>query len=108
MSPDTSAASEPPIADFVARIHATSEAMVGLRPAIEAGEPWPLAEHFGIEPEAHWGPREVLAHCDEMLPFWIGEMERILAGTEPVPFGRISTDVVRVATIERDLSLIHI
>ena len=31
-------------------------------PSVEAGAPWPLAEHFGTEPEASWGPRELLAH----------------------------------------------
>ena len=79
--------------------------MVALRPALEAGEPWPLAERFGAEPEAHWGPREVLAHCAEMLPYWIGEIERILAGPEPAPYGRVQTDELRIAIIERDRSL---
>ncbi len=32
------------------------------------GGPWPLADDFGTEPEASWGPREVLAHTAEMLP----------------------------------------
>jgi len=35
---------------------------------VTAGEPWPLAEDYGTGPEASWGPREVLAHVEEMLP----------------------------------------
>jgi hypothetical protein len=41
-----------------------------------------------------------------MLPYWMGELERILAGPPgSVPFGRIGTDAVRLAIIERDRSL---
>ena len=36
---------------------------------------------------------ELLAHVAEMLPYWLGEVERILAGPpEPVPFGRVGSD----------------
>ena len=73
---------------------------------MEAGAPWPLSERFGTEPEASWGPPEALAHIAEMLPFWQGEIERILAGpVEPVPFGRVATDELRIGVIERDRSL---
>jgi alkanesulfonate monooxygenase SsuD/methylene tetrahydromethanopterin reductase-like flavin-dependent oxidoreductase (luciferase family) len=41
-----------------------------------------------------------------MIPFWLGEMERILegaaAGHEPVPFGRVAADPTRIAIIGRD------
>jgi hypothetical protein len=38
-----------------------------------------------------------------MLPYWLGEVERILAGSpDPVPFGRVATDEVRGAIIGRD------
>ncbi len=79
--------------------------------------PWPLAERFDDAPEAEWGPTEVLAHVAEMIPFWQGEIERIIAGAatqarprggglrEPVPFGRVATDGVRLAILERDRSL---
>ena len=78
-----------------------------LRPAIEQGAPWPMAERFGHEPEASWGPPEVLAHVAEMMSFWLGETGRILeAGAdEPVPFGRVATDDVRIGIIGRDRSL---
>ena len=105
MTPPDSTTVDPVIADALARLDAASKAIVALRPAIEAGEPWPLADRFGAEPEAHWGPREVLAHCEEMLPYWIGEIERILAGPEPAPYGRTQEDAIRIATIQRDRTL---
>lgn len=105
MTPPDSATVDPVIADALARLDAASNAIVSLRPAIEAGDPWALADRFGAEPEAHWGPREVLAHCEEMLPYWIGEIERILAGPEPAPYGRTQEDSIRIATIQRDRTL---
>jgi hypothetical protein len=96
---------DPTIAAYVRRLRVASEAMVALQDGIQAGEPWPLAAVFGAEPEAQWGPREVLAHCAEMLPYWSGELERILAGREPAPYGRTQEDAIRTATIERDRTL---
>jgi hypothetical protein len=88
------------------RLQTARTALTVLEPRILAGEPWPLAEAFGTEPEASWGPREVLAHLAEMLPFWLGELERVVdGGAEPVPFGRIADDRNRVALIERDRTL---
>ena len=42
-----------------------------------------------------------------MLPYWLGEVERILAGPPgvAVPFGRIGTDAQRISRIEQDRSL---
>ena len=90
------------------RIAAARRAYADLEPRVLAGEPWPLAAAFGTEPEASWGPREVLAHVEEMLPFWLGELERIVdpaAAAGPVAFGRTAEDVSRVAIIGRDRSL---
>ncbi len=70
-----------------------------LRDAVEATPPPP------DEPAtAHaWVPREILAHSDEMLPYWMGEVERVLAGRiEPVPFGRTTADEIRTKTVDRD------
>ena len=91
----------------VERIAAARRAYADLAPRVMAGEPWPLAEDYGTGPEASWGPREVLAHVGEMLPFWLGEMERVVDGdgSAPVPFGRIADDAVRIGVIERDRSL---
>lgn len=74
---------------------------------VAAGEPWPLATTFGTEPEASWGPREVLAHVAEMLPFWLGELERVVDGdgNAAVPFGRMADDALRIGLIARDRSL---
>jgi hypothetical protein len=92
--------------DLVDRTLVAGQRLDRLRPAVEAGAPWPLAERFDHAPEASWGPNEVLAHVAEMIPFWLGEVERILAGPpDPVPFGRVGTDPVRIAIIERDRSL---
>jgi hypothetical protein len=80
--------------------------LAATRPDVEAGAPWPLAERFDHEPEAAWGPPEVLAHLAEMLPYWLGEVQRILASPPgPVPFGRVGTDARRIDIIGRDRSL---
>jgi hypothetical protein len=95
-----------PFADQLERLRGARDAFHELRPAVIAGEPWPLARQFGTEPEARWGASEVLAHVAEMLPFWLGEVERILAAsTGPAPFGRFITNELRIATIERDRTL---
>jgi hypothetical protein len=96
--------------DVLARMHAAAARLASTRPAVVQQAPWPLAEHFDESPEALWGPPEVLAHVAEMIPFWQGEMERILAGAaaggaEPVPFGRVATDALRLGVLERDRSL---
>jgi DinB superfamily len=94
------------VADARERLAASRRAYEGLRPRVAAGEPWPLAVAFGTEPEASWGPREVLAHVAEMLPYWLGELERIVEGAPgPVPFGRVSEDPVRIGILARDRTL---
>jgi hypothetical protein len=91
----------------VDRIAAARRGYADLGQRVIAGEPWELAQDYGTGPEASWGPREVLAHVGEMLPFWLGEMERVIDGdgSAPVPFGRTADDAVRLATIERDRTL---
>ncbi len=89
------------------RLDAAVEAMVELGPQLAAGEPWPPSSVVGPGPESSWGPREVLAHVAEMLPFWLGEIELILdasgsGGSSPAAFGRLEEDDVRVAIITRD------
>jgi hypothetical protein len=99
----------PPVADPSERLHAARAAFSTLRPRVAAGEPWPLAAAIGTEPEASWGPREVLAHTAEMLPFWLGEFERVVeagaAGSGATPFGRIADDPLRIGVLERDRTL---
>lgn len=94
------------VTDLTDRLRAARRDFLALRDAVESGRPWPLSTVFGVEPEAHWGPPEVLAHVAEMVPFWQGEIARVLdGGQEPVPFGRVASDVLRIGVIERDRSL---
>ncbi len=98
-----------PIADPSSRLAAARTAFAALRPRVEAGGPWGLADNFGTEPEASWGPREVLAHTAEMLSYWIGEYARVVEASRPAgnaePFGRLATDMLRLGVLERDRSL---
>jgi hypothetical protein len=91
----------------IERIDAARRAYAELAARVIAREPWALAEDYGTGPEASWGPREVLAHVEEMLPFWLGEMERIVdgAGPGPTPFGRTADDPVRIGILARDRTL---
>jgi hypothetical protein len=92
--------------DLLDRLRGGVEGLAATRPAVEAGAPWPLAAVFDTSEEASWGPPEVLAHLAEMSPFWLGEIERIVAdGPDPLPFGRVATDTLRLGIIERDRSL---
>lgn len=91
--------------DLADRLDKGLEAMLELGARLAAGEPWPMAGVVGPGPESSWGPREVLAHVAEMLPFWLGEIELILdagGGAEPLGFGRLEDDELRVAIITRD------
>jgi hypothetical protein len=94
------------------RLEQAAAQMLATRDEIEAGEPWPLTETYGPGPESEWGPREVLAHVAEMLPYWLGEIELIVdagvgrageqAGMQAPAFGRLEDDPVRVQIIGRD------
>lgn len=90
------------IEETAARIRDGAAALAARRNALDAGRPWPLSEHFGVEPEASWGPMETLAHVAEMIPYWLGQAELVIDAGEPVPFGRMQSDVVRIGLIERD------
>jgi hypothetical protein len=94
------------MAPLAARLEAAAAAIVELRATLEAGEPWGLTETYGPGPESEWGPREVLAHVAEMLPYWMGAIELIVDGEggEPTPFGRLEADPIRIEVIGRDRS----
>jgi hypothetical protein len=90
--------------DLSGRLRDAGQALLGLRGALVAGEPWPLSETWGTEPEADWGPREVLAHVAEMLPYWTDELDRVVAGdgSTPVEFGRVAADPSRLTRIDEN------
>jgi hypothetical protein len=107
--------------ELVGRLHAALDALTDIGPDVSSGEPWPLGDGVGPGPESTWGPKEVLAHVSEMLPFWMGEIELIIdadvvpredgaggedapgaATPEPPAFGRLEADALRVGVIERD------
>ena len=90
--------------DLAGRLRDAGTALLGLRGPLVAGEPWPLSAAYGTEPEADWGPREVLAHVNEMLGYWPGELQGVLDGdpSTAVPFGRIASDANRIGRIGRD------
>jgi DinB superfamily len=93
--------------DLAGRLRGAGSQLLALRDPLVAGEPWPLSAAYGTEPEADWGPREVLAHVNEMLPYWATQLRLIVAGdpAEATPFGRIATDPTRVGRIEADREL---
>ena len=94
------------LAVWIDRLDTARRDLAAFESRILAGMPWPLAERFGTEPEASWGPPEVLAHVAEMLPFWRGELARIHAGSEdPTPFGRTADGPLRIGVIGRDRTL---
>lgn len=76
------------------------------RSAVEAGAPWNVGRMERGEPEAGWAPPEVLAHIAEMLGYWLGELERVVAGgANLTPFGRTANDQIRGLTVTRDATL---
>jgi hypothetical protein len=91
----------------IGRLEDAAANLVALRGQVETGGPWPLADVWGVEPEASWGPPELLAHVEEYLRYWMGEIERVLEGdgSSPVPFGRVASDALRLGVIGRDRSL---
>lgn len=86
----------------VERLRTSRDNLVRLRNRVEKGLPSPEDVPRGRP----WVDREILAHVDEMLPYWHGEIERVLVGPlEPVPFGREEKDLIRVLTVDRDRTL---
>jgi len=99
--------------DLASRLRNAGSELLGLRDPLVAGEPWPLSAAYGTEPEADWGPREVLAHVNEMLPYWTGQLEGVVSAdaaaakraaspAAPPAFGRIATDPNRLDRIATD------
>jgi hypothetical protein len=86
----------------VERLRTARDNLVRMRSRVELSAPPPEQ----LPRRREWVGREILAHIDEMLPYWLGEIERVMVGpVEPVPFGREPTDLVRLLTIDRDRTL---
>lgn len=49
--------------------------------------------------ENEWTVLQILGHCDEMIPYWLVQIQRVLdtPGTEAVPIGRSQDDPTRLA-----------
>jgi hypothetical protein len=54
-----------------------------------------------------WDYGQVWAHLGEFVPYWADQAALVAdrSRPQPVPFGRVKTDPVRVAAIERDRHL---
>jgi hypothetical protein len=92
------------------RLDVAGRRLAATQARVQAGEPWPVGAVAEGGGEAEWGPTEVLAHVAEMLPYWLGEMERVVAANgaptpAATPFGRTAADPLRTLTIARDASL---
>ena len=86
----------------VERMRTARDNLVRMRNRIDMSAPPP----DDLPRRRDWVAREALAHIVEMLPYWLGEIERVIAGPiEPVPFGRSSADLVRMLTVDRDRTL---
>jgi hypothetical protein len=94
--------------DLIDRLGTAAADFEALRPGVVAGEPWPLSTAYGAEPESNWGPKEILAHVEEMLEYWPTQAAAILASpaSDPAPgFGRVTTDEARIRRIGEDRRL---
>jgi uncharacterized protein (DUF952 family) len=92
------------------RLSSAGARLAATRQAVEDGAPWPVGAAAAGGGEGEWGPTEILAHVSELLPFWLGELERVLAGADGhgngiATFGRNAGDQVRGLTIVRDATL---
>jgi hypothetical protein len=89
------------------RIEVAWTAIAGRRGELLAWEAAGGAASAPDETEASWDPGRILAHLSEMVRYWLGEMERMLANgpDRPVTVGRDAADPIRVLSVERDRTL---
>ncbi len=88
------------------RIEAAWTVVASRRDALLAWEAAGGPKSAPADVGAPWDPGRILAHLSEMVPYWLGQMERILArGDDPIPVGRTAADPIRVLSVERDRTL---
>ena len=93
-------------ADLARRIDQAWAALLTRREALLAWHASGGPAAAPVSPDAAWDPGRILAHLAEMLRYWQGEMERILAASgAPITVGRFGLDTIRVLTVERDRDL---
>ena len=86
------------VEEWQARLSAAAERIRATAPRV--------APERLTEPNADTGERwdrgQVLAHVTEILPYWVGEVDRIVTAGNGTPFGRYIDDPRRVGTIEQE------
>jgi len=83
------------MSDAVRRLRAAAGR---LRAAAAAVDPTRLtgADHATGE---QWESGQVLSHCAEMVPYWVAEIEALVAAGADAPFGRVKSDPSRIERI---------
>jgi hypothetical protein len=83
--------------DLLARLDAAEARMAAL-----SVDPPPGLTDADPATGERWDAGQAWAHVAEFVPFWQGELEKVVAAhsSEPVPFGRTKEDPGRVGYIE--------
>lgn len=81
--------------DAVRRLRAAAQR---LRAAVAELDPTRLT---GADPATgeRWESGQVLSHCAEMIPYWVGQIEALVAAGGDAPFGRVKSDPDRIDRI---------
>ncbi len=69
-----------------------------LRAAVAELDPTRLT---GADPATgeQWESGQVLSHCAEMIPYWVGQIDTLVAVGGDAPFGRVKSDPDRIERI---------
>ena len=72
------------------------------RLAAQAADPPPGLTEPDPTTGDRWDAGQAWAHLAEFVPYWIGQIRRVIepGASEPVSFGRVSTDPGRLGAIE--------
>jgi DinB superfamily len=92
------------VPEFTARLRAAAERIRADVPSFPPDQLTAPDEPSG----ERWDLGQVLAHTAEILPYWLAQVELVLAaGGNGAPFGRVKSDPGRIAAIEEDRLLDH-